>query len=258
VVARADAAVGAAIARKLAKTARTFSSFVPCVPVFFERPVRGNDVTASSGRARRSLYCPAKESAGVDKALIVTGASRGIGAATARLAAASGWRVCVNYNRHAGEAEAVATAIVGAGGIAIAVKADMAREADIVAMLRAPIASSGRSAGSSTMPAPSAASIRSRTSSERMRALWDVNVVAYFTCAREAVRRMSTRRGGAAARSSMSARCPRTTAASAARPPRHDERCAQHLHLRPRQTGRPGRHPRERGHAGRHRHELQR
>src|SRR5690242_7886237 len=68
------------------------------------------------------------------KSVVVTGASRGIGAATARLAAAAGWRVCVNYNSHVGEADAVVGAIRAAGGTAIAVKADMAVEADIVAM----------------------------------------------------------------------------------------------------------------------------
>jgi NAD(P)-dependent dehydrogenase (short-subunit alcohol dehydrogenase family) len=150
-------------------------------------------------RARgRSAILPAKESAGVDKALIVTGASRGIGAATARLAAASGWRVCVNYNRHAGEAEAVVAAIVGAGGTAIAAKADMAREADIVAMF----ARADRELGPLGGLVNNAGTLGGEHPIEdfepmRMRALWDVNVVAYFTCAREAVRRMSTKRGGA-------------------------------------------------------------
>src|SRR5258708_21654261 len=72
----------------------------------------------------------------MSKSVIVTGASRGIGAATARLAAQAGWHVCVNYNSHAGEADAVVAAIRAAGGTAIAVKADMASEADIVAMFK--------------------------------------------------------------------------------------------------------------------------
>jgi NAD(P)-dependent dehydrogenase (short-subunit alcohol dehydrogenase family) len=75
-----------------------------------------------------------EEASSMDRGLIVTGASRGIGAATAKLAAAAGWRVAVNFNSHAAEAEALVAEIAGAGGTAIAVKADMSREAEIVAM----------------------------------------------------------------------------------------------------------------------------
>ncbi len=131
-------------------------------------------------------------------ALIGTGASRGIGAATARLAAAAGWKVCVNYNRHAGEADGVVAAIRAAGGTAIAVAADMADEATIVAMfarvdrelgpLGGLVNNAGMLGGEHRIEDFDAAS---------MRRLWDVNVVAYFLCAREAVRRMSTERGGA-------------------------------------------------------------
>ena len=70
------------------------------------------------------------------KALVVTGASRGIGAATARLAAQQGWQVCLNYNSHADEADAVVASIRAAGGVAIAVKADMASEAEIAALFK--------------------------------------------------------------------------------------------------------------------------
>ncbi|MCC7112747.1 MAG: SDR family oxidoreductase [Burkholderiales bacterium] len=133
----------------------------------------------------------------MDQALIVTGASRGIGAATARLAAASGWRVCVNYNTHAAEADAVVAAVRAAGGTAIAVQADMGDEAQIVAMfarvdrelgpLGGLVNNAGHLGGEHWIEDFDAA---------RMRRLWDVNVVAYFLCAREAVRRMSTARGG--------------------------------------------------------------
>ncbi len=134
----------------------------------------------------------------MNKSVIVTGASRGIGAATARLAAAAGWRVCVNYNSHAGEADAVVADIAKAGGKAIAVKADMGNEAEIVAMftradrelgpLGGLVNNAGHLGGEHAIEDFDAA---------RMRGLWDVNVVAYFICAREAVRRMSTKRGGA-------------------------------------------------------------
>lgn len=129
--------------------------------------------------------------------VIVTGASRGIGAATARLVAAAGHPVCINYHSHPAEAEALAAGIVAAGGQAIAVQADMADEAQIVAMfarcdaelppLAGLVNNAGYLGGESTIEDfdPTA-----------MRRLWDVNVVAYFICAREAVRRMSQERGG--------------------------------------------------------------
>jgi NAD(P)-dependent dehydrogenase (short-subunit alcohol dehydrogenase family) len=132
----------------------------------------------------------------MSRSVVVTGASRGIGAATARLAAQAGWQVCINYNSHAGEAEAVAAEIRGAGGTAIAVKADMASEAEIVAMFQrcdkelAPLGglvnNAGFLGGESRVAAFDAAA---------MRRLWDVNVVSYFLCAREAIRRMSTQHG---------------------------------------------------------------
>jgi NAD(P)-dependent dehydrogenase (short-subunit alcohol dehydrogenase family) len=130
--------------------------------------------------------------------LIVTGASRGIGAATARLAAAEGWRVCVNYREHAEEAAAVVASIAAAGGVAIAVRADMAVEAEIVAMFRrvdrelGPLGGLVNNAGFLGGEHPI-----EEFDAAAMRRLWDVNVVAYFLCAREAARRMSTRRGGA-------------------------------------------------------------
>src|SRR5262245_11901537 len=134
----------------------------------------------------------------MDRALIVTGASRGIGEATARLAAAAGWRVCVNFNSHAGEAERIVAGIRDAGGQAIAVGADMADEAAIVAMF----ARCDRELGALGGLVNNAGFLGGEHPIEEfdpagMRRLWDVNVVAYFVCAREAVRRMSTRRGGA-------------------------------------------------------------
>jgi NAD(P)-dependent dehydrogenase (short-subunit alcohol dehydrogenase family) len=133
----------------------------------------------------------------MNRSVVVTGASRGIGGATARLAAQAGWQVCVNYNSHAGEADAVVAEIRGAGGTAIAVKADMGSEAEIMAMFErcdaelAPLGglvnNAGFLGGESRVDAFDAAA---------MRRLWDVNVVSYFLCAREAVRRMSTQRGG--------------------------------------------------------------
>lgn len=134
----------------------------------------------------------------MDKSLIVTGASRGIGAATARLAATAGWNVCINYHRHGQGAEALAAEIRGAGGKAIAVQADMADEGAIVAMFERCDRELGPLGGLVNNAGYLGGEHRIEDfDAQRMRALWDVNVVAYFICAREAVRRMSRERGGA-------------------------------------------------------------
>ncbi len=134
----------------------------------------------------------------MDKALIVTGGSRGIGAATAIRAARSGWRVCVNYNSHPGDADAVVATIRGAGGRAVAVKADMANEAEIVAMFARCDAELGTLGGLvNNAGFLGGESLVADFDAAAMRRLWDVNVVSYFICAREAARRMARSRGGA-------------------------------------------------------------
>ena len=132
-----------------------------------------------------------------DEVVIVTGASRGIGAATARIAAARGYRVCVNYRRDRASADAVVDAIRADGGRAFAFGADVADEASVVALFEAV----DRELGVVSALVNNAGVLEVQRRVEDMDAgrlarVLAVNVVGAFLCAREAVRRMSTRRGG--------------------------------------------------------------
>ncbi len=129
--------------------------------------------------------------------LLVTGASRGIGAATARLAAARGFAVAVNYRLRETEAAAVVASIEAAGGVARAFCADVAIESEVEALFE----SVERALGPIAALVNNAGVVQTQTRVESMRAerlerVFAVNVIGPFLCAREAVRRMSTRRGG--------------------------------------------------------------
>lgn len=129
--------------------------------------------------------------------LIVTGGSRGIGAAAARLAAARGYAVCVNYVRNAAAASAVVDDIVEAGGDAVAVAGDVSREEDVVRLFE----HVDGALGPVTALINNAGILETQTRVEhmdgaRVSRVLGVNVVGSFLCAREAVRRMSTRHGG--------------------------------------------------------------
>jgi NAD(P)-dependent dehydrogenase (short-subunit alcohol dehydrogenase family) len=150
---------------------------------------------AAAARAKDRM-----STAGADQAkgaLIVTGASRGIGAATARLAAAHGYAVCVNYHANRAAADAVVASILEAGGRAIAVGADVSKEADVLRLFEA----SDRKLGPLAALVNNAGILERQMRVEEMDAarlerVFATNVVGAFLCAREAVRRMSTRRGG--------------------------------------------------------------
>lgn len=131
-------------------------------------------------------------------ALIVTGASRGIGAATARLAAARGYAVCVNYRENRDAADAVVAAIAKAGGTAVAVAGDVAKEADVLRLFDACAARLGRLAALVNNAGILEHHMRvDEMSAGRLERVFATNVVGAFLCAREAVRRMSTKHGGA-------------------------------------------------------------
>lgn len=128
---------------------------------------------------------------------IVTGGSRGIGAATAKLLAARGARVCFSYRDNRAAADAVLAEIAAAGGTAIAVCADVGVEGDVMRLFRETDAALGRV----TMLVNNAGVIApSQRVDEydlaRLMRMFQVNVIGSFLCAREAVRRMSTRHGG--------------------------------------------------------------
>ncbi len=128
------------------------------------------------------------------KILVVTGGGRGIGAATALLAAQRGYAVCVNYLRNGEAAEKLARHI---GETAIAVQADVASEADVVRLFKTVDDKLGRV--SALVNNAGIVDLRSRVenmSAERIQRMLAVNVTGSFLCAREAIKRMSTRNGG--------------------------------------------------------------
>lgn len=129
--------------------------------------------------------------------LLITGAGRGIGAATARLAARRGWDVAVNYARDAASAEAVAADVRAAGRRALTVQADVADEAAVVAMFARVDAALGPLRGLVNNAGIVAMKARlDEMDGARWQRLWAVNLTGSLLCAREAVRRMSTRHGG--------------------------------------------------------------
>ncbi len=134
----------------------------------------------------------------MDQVLIVTGGSRGIGAATALLAAGKGYAVAVNYTSNAAAANEVVGQIRGAGGRAIAVRADVAREDEVLAMFETVDTALGRL--TALVNNAGVVDVTARVdemSMARLKRMFDINVIGSMICAREAVRRMSTRHGGA-------------------------------------------------------------
>ncbi len=129
--------------------------------------------------------------------VLITGGSRGIGAATARLAAQRGYAVCVNYVQDRAAAQAVVEAIERDGGRAIAVGADVSQEPEVVRLF----AEVDDALGPVTALVNNAGILERQMrveemTAERLNRVFTTNITGYFLCAREAVRRMSTKHGG--------------------------------------------------------------
>jgi len=133
----------------------------------------------------------------MDKVLLVTGAGRGIGAAIARAAGKAGYRVVVNYARSKEAAETVVRDVVSAGGAAIAVQGDVAREAEVERLFRTIDETYGRLDGLVNNagiigPYGKVEALNAQAIQEMLA----INVTGALICAREAVKRMSTAHGG--------------------------------------------------------------
>ncbi len=133
--------------------------------------------------------------------LIVTGGSRGIGAASAIRAAADGWDVAVNYARDSAAADRVALKVRAAGRKAVTVQADMNKEADILRLFETAEAELGPVRGLVASAGTTGLGTRVEDmTAEAMRGVINLNVIGLMICCREAVRRMSTKHGGSGGR----------------------------------------------------------
>lgn len=133
----------------------------------------------------------------MNKIILITGGSRGIGAATARLAAARGYCVCINYHSNHAAAQSVVDDIMQSGGQAIAVAADIAQESEVVALFE----TIDQQWGPVTALVNNAGILEKQIRVEdidaaRLHRILSINVIGSFLCAREAVKRMSTKNGG--------------------------------------------------------------
>jgi NAD(P)-dependent dehydrogenase (short-subunit alcohol dehydrogenase family) len=133
----------------------------------------------------------------LEQVLLVTGGSRGIGAATALLGADKGYAVAVNYTAQPAAADEVVRRIRAGGGRAIAVRADVAQEDQVLALFE----QVDRELGPLTALVNNAGVVDAKArldemSVSRLKRMFDINVIGAMVCAREAVKRMSTRHGG--------------------------------------------------------------
>ena len=133
----------------------------------------------------------------MSQVILITGASRGIGAATALLAARAGYSVAVNYSANSLAADEVVRQIRKKGGSAITVQADVAEESQVLAMFEKVDAKLGRlTALVNNAGVVDQMERVDGMSVARLKRMFDINVIGTMVCAREAIKRMSTRYGG--------------------------------------------------------------
>lgn len=129
--------------------------------------------------------------------LLITGGARGIGAATALLAAQRGYAVAVNYSANKSAADGVVRQIQLSGGKAIALQADVGVESQVIALFKTIDTELGRlTALVNNAGVVDVAARVDEMSVARLRRMFDINIMGSFVCAREAIKRMSTRHGG--------------------------------------------------------------
>lgn len=132
-----------------------------------------------------------------DEVILITGGGRGIGAATALLAAERGYRVCVNYRADEASAAEIVRRIEAAGGSALAVRADVSRSVEVERLFR----TVDEEFGALTALVNNAGTLEKQgrldeLDEDRLARIWTANITGPFLCAGAAVRRMSTRYGG--------------------------------------------------------------
>jgi len=131
------------------------------------------------------------------KVLLVTGSGRGIGAEICRQAADDGWKVCINYASSEDEADAVVAEIRQQGGIAIALQANVANEAEVMTMFERIDLELGPITGLVNNAGVNGGGTRvDELDAEVSRRVFDVNVIGAFICAKHAIKRMARRHGG--------------------------------------------------------------
>jgi NAD(P)-dependent dehydrogenase (short-subunit alcohol dehydrogenase family) len=129
--------------------------------------------------------------------ILITGGTRGIGRATALLCAVKGWSVALNYRHDQRAAEAAVAEVRASGGVAFAIKGDVAVETDVLKVFDAAEAAVGRLDGIVINAGIVAPSLKlADMEASRLRKMFEVNVLGAYLCARESARRLSLDRGG--------------------------------------------------------------
>lgn len=132
----------------------------------------------------------------MEKVIVVTGGSRGIGGSIAKYAGRAGYKVCVNYRTRADKAEEVVNTIAAEGGEARAFQADVSKEEEVVRMFTEVDSAFGTVSALANNAGIMAVDFVEDMTAENLNRLWAINITGSFLCAREAIRRMARKHGG--------------------------------------------------------------